>query len=71
MPRGGVTKGTGGSEIQNDFFEEKKRQFTYSEVSNITENFVRVLGRGGFGTVYHGCIGDMQVAVKKLSPSSV
>ena len=56
--------------IQNSIYGAKKRQFTYSEVINITNNFERVLGRGGFGTVYHGFIGDVQVAVKKLSHST-
>ncbi|GMY34410.1 putative leucine-rich repeat receptor-like protein kinase At2g19210 [Fagus crenata] len=47
------------------------QQFTYSEVVSITNNFQRIVGKGGFGTVYHGCLSDgMQVAVKMLSPSS-
>ena len=47
------------------------RQFTYSEVVSITNNFQRIVGKGGFGTVYHGCLSDgMQVAVKMLSSSS-
>ncbi|MED6146637.1 hypothetical protein PIB30_036427 [Stylosanthes scabra] len=33
--------------------------------------FDKILGRGGFGTVYHGFIEDIQVAVKMLSLSSV
>lgn len=37
----------------------------------ITNNFERVIGEGGFGTVYHGYLDDTQVAVKMLSPSSV
>ncbi|KAF2301071.1 hypothetical protein GH714_019884 [Hevea brasiliensis] len=48
-----------------------KRQFTYPEVLEITNNFGRALGRGGFGTVYHGYLDDIEVAVKTLSPSSV
>lgn len=48
-----------------------QRQFTYFEVLHITNNFERIQCRGGFGTVYHGFIGDTQVAVKMLSPSSV
>ncbi|XP_022859342.1 senescence-induced receptor-like serine/threonine-protein kinase isoform X2 [Olea europaea var. sylvestris] len=48
----------------------RNREFTYSEVLQITNNFERVIGKGGFGTVYHGFVGDMQVAVKMLSPSS-
>ncbi|XVE51999.1 hypothetical protein DITRI_Ditri02bG0085100 [Diplodiscus trichospermus] len=50
---------------------KKNRQFTYSEVQRITNNFERVIGKGGFGTVYHGCIGATQVAVKMLSKSSI
>lgn len=50
----------------------KGRHFTYSEILKITNNFERVLGKGGFGTVYHGYLDDdTQVAVKMLSPSSV
>lgn len=36
----------------------------------MTNNFERILGKGGFGTVYHGYSDDCQVAVKMLSPSS-
>ncbi|KAI5355451.1 hypothetical protein L3X38_008346 [Prunus dulcis] len=34
--------------------ETTKRQFTYSEIHQITNNLKRILGKGGFGTVYHG-----------------
>lgn len=57
--------------IQHGSFERKGKQFTYSEIVQITEGFKRVLGKGGFGTVYHGHIDDTQVAAKMLSPSSV
>ncbi|KAJ1390937.1 Serine-threonine/tyrosine-protein kinase, catalytic domain [Sesbania bispinosa] len=50
--------------------DSNKKEFTYSEVLSISNNFERVLGKGGFGTVYHGCIGETQVAVKMLSHSS-
>ena len=37
----------------------------------MTNNFQRVLGKGGFGMVYHGTVnGSEQVAVKLLSQSS-
>ncbi|VVA24302.1 PREDICTED: probable LRR receptor [Prunus dulcis] len=51
--------------------ESTKRQFTYSEIIKITNNFKRILGKGGFGNVYHGYIEDTQLAIKMLSPSSV
>ncbi|CAH8361806.1 unnamed protein product [Eruca vesicaria subsp. sativa] len=43
---------------------------TYPEVLRMTNNFERVLGKGGFGTVYHGNLDDAQVAVKMLYHSS-
>ncbi|KAM2016257.1 hypothetical protein ACFX16_046692 [Malus domestica] len=55
--------------IQHGSFEPKGRQFTYSDIVQITKGFKRVLGKGGFGTVYHGHIDE--VAVKMLSPPSV
>jgi serine/threonine protein kinase len=57
--------------IENQSLESIQRQFKYSEVIRITNNFERILGKGGFGSVYHGCIDDTQVAVKMLSPSSI
>ncbi|XP_062024215.1 LRR receptor-like serine/threonine-protein kinase IOS1 [Rosa rugosa] len=51
--------------------EQKNRQFTYSEILKFTNNLERTLGKGGFGTVYHGYIDKLQVAVKMLSPSSI
>ena len=51
--------------------ESLQRQFTYADLIRITNNFERVLGKGGFGKVYHGYIDDTQVAVKVLSLSSV
>ncbi|KAJ9568441.1 hypothetical protein OSB04_004407 [Centaurea solstitialis] len=51
--------------------EIRKQQYTYSEVQSFTDNFSVVIGKGGFGTVYHGYIGDIEVAVKMLSESSL
>ncbi|XP_037474334.1 receptor-like protein kinase At3g21340 [Triticum dicoccoides] len=49
----------------------KSRRFTYKELQMITNNFQRVLGRGGFGYVYDGFLEDgTQVAVKLRSHSS-
>ncbi|CAN7108907.1 unnamed protein product [Brassica rapa subsp. narinosa] len=46
------------------------RYFNYSEVVDVTNNFERVLGKGGFGKVYHGVLNGDQVAVKVLSEES-
>ena len=49
----------------------QNRRFTYNELEAITNNFQRMLGRGGFGKVYHGILEDgTQVAVKLRSQSS-
>ncbi|PON47847.1 Mitogen-activated protein kinase kinase kinase [Parasponia andersonii] len=58
------------SNQHDEVLEVKKHQFTYSEVLSITNNFARILGKGGFGTVYHGFFNDSEVAVKMLSRSS-
>ncbi|KAL3524141.1 hypothetical protein ACH5RR_016975 [Cinchona calisaya] len=62
----------GKSNRKDEFFEKKNRQFTYSDLVKITNNFQSVLGKGGFGTVYHGLLTNgKQVAIKLLSHSSV
>ncbi|CAE5959970.1 unnamed protein product [Arabidopsis arenosa] len=67
-----VTTGTVKSDARSSSSSiiTKERKFTYSEVLKMTKNFERVLGKGGFGTVYHGNLDDTQVAVKMLSHSS-
>ncbi|OMO66430.1 hypothetical protein COLO4_30559 [Corchorus olitorius] len=58
-------------EITSQSLETKKRLFTYAEVQWMTNNFERILGKGGFGTVFHGFLEGTQVAVKMLSLSSI
>ena len=50
--------------------ESIQQQFTFADLIRITNNLERILGKGGFGNVYHGYINDTQVAVKVLSLSS-
>ncbi|MED6137523.1 hypothetical protein PIB30_065737 [Stylosanthes scabra] len=59
------------SDQTGSHLESKRRPYSFNEVSNMTNNFERILSRGGFGTVYYGIIDDIQVAVKMLSQSSV
>ena len=52
--------------------KSKHQKFSYTEILNITDNFKTIIGEGGFGTVYFGILQDQtQVAVKRLSPSSM
>lgn len=50
---------------------QKNKRFTYNEILSITSNLERPIGKGGFGTVYHGrTMEGTQVAVKILSLAS-
>lgn len=49
-------------------FHRESNQFTFAEILSITKNFETQIGKGGFGTVYHGDLRDgVEVAVKMLS----
>ncbi|KAJ0250389.1 Leucine-rich repeat protein kinase family protein [Hirschfeldia incana] len=54
----------------NQSIGTKERIFTYSEILKMTNNFERVLGKGGYGRVYYGNLNDTQVAVKMLFHTS-
>ncbi|RLN28627.1 putative leucine-rich repeat receptor-like protein kinase [Panicum miliaceum] len=61
----------GGSSYPESSLQLENRRFAYKELEMITDNFQRVLGRGGFGYVYDGFLEDgTQVAVKLRSDSS-
>ncbi|GJW49980.1 leucine-rich repeat transmembrane protein kinase protein [Tanacetum coccineum] len=53
-----------------DIIESRNQRFTFLEIQSITNSFNTVIGKGGFGTVFYGSLGDKQVAVKMLSESS-
>ncbi|KAJ8458589.1 hypothetical protein OPV22_031515 [Ensete ventricosum] len=54
-----------------DELQLENRKFTYRQLQSITDNFERIVGKGGFGTVYYGHLEDAtEVAVKMLSQSS-
>ncbi|KAL4625878.1 hypothetical protein ACB092_05G057100 [Castanea dentata] len=59
------------SNLQNVQLESKNRQFTYSEIQMISNNFEKLLGEGGFGKVYLGYVDGNPVAVKMISQSAV
>ncbi|CAA6675000.1 unnamed protein product [Spirodela intermedia] len=66
----GDNKGPQVKRQQHDFNMES-HQFSISDIVNITRNFERVIGRGGFGIVYHGLLNEgREVAVKMISKSS-
>nr|VDC86366.1 unnamed protein product [Brassica rapa] len=60
----------GTSTVNDTFANKKSRRFTYSEVVKMTNNFQRVIGKGGSGVVYQGTVNGSEVAIKLLSQTS-
>ena len=53
------------------FNNSQSYEFSFANIAAITKNFKRLIGRGGFATVYYGSLDDgREVAVKLLSRSS-
>ncbi|BAF24868.2 Os09g0349800 [Oryza sativa Japonica Group] len=51
--------------------EPENRRFTYQELEKFTDNFKHLIGHGGFGHVYYGCLEDStEVAIKMRSELS-
>uniref|UniRef100_A0A0D9XCV1 Protein kinase domain-containing protein n=1 Tax=Leersia perrieri TaxID=77586 RepID=A0A0D9XCV1_9ORYZ len=44
----------------------ENRQFTYEELKKLTNNFQRLIGRGGFGSVYYGRLENNSEVVVKI-----
>ncbi|KAI5003276.1 hypothetical protein ZWY2020_030436 [Hordeum vulgare] len=71
-------KGKSGDNENYAMYEEETplhidiRRFTYADLKHITNDFNSIVGKGGFGTVYHGTMenGD-EVAVKVLMETSI
>ncbi|KAG7992329.1 hypothetical protein I3843_02G122500 [Carya illinoinensis] len=60
-----------GGMVAKSNIKMKSRQYSYSEVVSITNDFKTIIGGGGFGNVYLGTLEeDTKVAVKFLCPSS-
>ncbi|PWA63848.1 cysteine-rich RLK (RECEPTOR-like protein kinase) 25 [Artemisia annua] len=54
----------------DELIDPRNQSFTFLDIQRITDSFNTIIGKGGFGTVFYGYIGNNQVAVKLLSETS-
>ncbi|XP_021742592.1 receptor-like protein kinase At3g21340 isoform X2 [Chenopodium quinoa] len=71
-PSGGTNNVTEATKDETEIEDASRLQlarFTYSQIKDMTNDFNRVLGEGGYGIVYYGRLSDnhREVAVKVLS----
>ncbi|XP_021752730.1 eukaryotic translation initiation factor 3 subunit I-like isoform X2 [Chenopodium quinoa] len=71
-PSGATNNATEATEDETEIEDASRLQlarFTYSQVKDMTNDFNRMLGEGGYGIVYYGRLSDnhREVAVKVLS----
>ncbi|CAM0879372.1 unnamed protein product [Alopecurus aequalis] len=71
-------KGKSGDHEDYAIYEEETslhvdiRRFTYADLKLMTNNFRSIIGKGGFGIVYHGILENgEEVAVKVLTETSI
>ncbi|XP_021771773.1 putative cysteine-rich receptor-like protein kinase 9 [Chenopodium quinoa] len=69
-PSGGTNNATEATEDGTEIEDPSRLQlarFTYSQIKDMTSDFNRMLGEGGYGIVYYGRLSDnhREVAVKK------
>ncbi|OIW04943.1 hypothetical protein TanjilG_15688 [Lupinus angustifolius] len=60
--------------LENDIYDTESGSlalYRRYDLGSTSDSIYRVLGRGGFGPVYHGFLDGIEVAVKMLSQSSV
>jgi hypothetical protein len=57
--------------VPTEHLETGLMEFSYQEMETATGGFSKELGKGGFAKVYEGKIGDLMVAIKKLTNASV
>ncbi|KAM0979495.1 hypothetical protein ACFX13_015625 [Malus domestica] len=58
-------------QMEETFENERRVIYTMEEIEQATGNFdnTRKIGEGGYGSVYYGVLGELEVAIKKMRSS--